>query len=218
MPGLHFSKRKTYPTFSTVSLLAILTWFADINLRLTSLHTVQEQAFLSMAVPLMRNAFAEKRTDLFAVLSKRFENVLFTFFLHKTSKRYSCRKIFAVLSIILSLPKKGTEFLGNDHYHHLIIIMSGSSGRSIIIISPSLLSSHKHLHHYHYDHHHNHYKTIFLIIIIIVVVVVVIVITTVWNKTMLKKRWSICQIQWDIIVILFHNLQKRSSCKKRAKF
>ena len=88
-----------------------------------------------MAIPLKRNAFAEKRTDLFAVFSKRSENVLFSFFLHKTTKRYSFRKIFAVLSIILRLHKKGTEFTGNDHYHHLIIIMSGSSRRRITIIS-----------------------------------------------------------------------------------
>ena len=71
-----------------------------------------------MAVPLTRNAFAEKRPDLFAVFSKRSENVLFRFFLHKTTKRCSFRKIFAVLSIILRLQKKGTEFLGNDHHHH----------------------------------------------------------------------------------------------------
>ena len=70
-----------------------------------------------MAIPLTRNAFAEKRTDLFAVFSKRSENVLFSFFLHKTTKRYSFRKIFAVLSIILRLHKKGTEFTGNDHIH-----------------------------------------------------------------------------------------------------
>ena len=31
---------------------------------------------------------------------------------------------------------------------------------------------------------------------------------------MLKKRWSVCQIRWDTIVILFHNLQKRSSLKR----
>ena len=94
--------------------------FADINLRLTSLYTVWEKAFLSVAFPLTRNAFAEKHPDLFAVFSKRSENVLFSFFLHKTTKRYSFRKIFAVLSIILRLQKKGTEFLGNDHhYHHL---------------------------------------------------------------------------------------------------
>ena len=63
------------------------------------------------------NAFAEKHPDIFAVFSKRTENVLFSFFLHKTTKRYSFRKIFAVLSIILRLQKKGTEFLGNDHDH-----------------------------------------------------------------------------------------------------
>ena len=68
-----------------------------------------------MAVPLKRNAFAEKHPDLFPVFSERTENVLFSFFLHKTTKRYSFRKIFAVLSIILRLQKKGTEFLGNDH-------------------------------------------------------------------------------------------------------
>ena len=68
-----------------------------------------------MAVPLKRNAFAEKHPDLFPVFSERTENVVFSFFLHKTTKRYSFRKIFAVLSIILRLQKKGTEFLGNDH-------------------------------------------------------------------------------------------------------
>ena len=74
---------------------------------------------LSMAVPLARNAFAEKRPDLFGVFSKRSKNVLFSFFLYKTTKRYSFRKIFAVLSIILRLQKKGTEFLENDHdYDH----------------------------------------------------------------------------------------------------
>ena len=81
-----------------------------------------------MAVPLARNALAEKRPDLFGVFSKRSENVLFSFFLYKTTKRYSFRKIFAVLSIILRLQKKGTGFLGNDHYHH-----------------------------YHHHHHHHHY-------------------------------------------------------------
>ena len=35
---------------------------------------------------------------------------------------------------------------------------------------------------------------------------------------MLKKRWSICQIRLDTIVILFHNLQKRSSLKKGLNF
>ena len=70
-----------------------------------------------MAIPLTRNAFAEKHPDIFAVFSKRNENVLFSFFLPKTTKRYSFRKIFAVLSIILRLQKKGTEILGNDHIH-----------------------------------------------------------------------------------------------------
>ena len=73
--------------------------------------------FLSIAVPFTRNAFTEKHPDLFAVFSKRSENVLFSFFLHKTTKRYSFRKIFAALSIILRFQKKGTEFLGNDHIH-----------------------------------------------------------------------------------------------------
>ena len=68
--------------------------FADINLRLASLHTAQEQAFLSMAVPFTRNVFAGKRPYLFVLLSKRSENVLFSFFLHKTTRRYSYRKIF----------------------------------------------------------------------------------------------------------------------------
>ena len=45
----------------------------------------------------------KKRPDLFVVFSKRTENVLFSFFLHKTNKRYSFRKIFAVLSIIVNL-------------------------------------------------------------------------------------------------------------------
>ena len=35
---------------------------------------------------------------------------------------------------------------------------------------------------------------------------------------MLKKRWSICQIRLDTIVILFLNLQKRSSLKKGLNF
>ena len=74
-----------------------------------------------------------------------------------------------------------------------------------------MITSHQHLHHYHYHHHHNHYKTIFIIIIIIIVIVVVaIVITTVWNKNMLKKRWSICQIRWDAIIILFHTTTHRA--------
>ena len=36
--------------------------------------------------------------------------MLFSFFLHKTTKRYSFRKIFAVLSIILRLQKKELNF------------------------------------------------------------------------------------------------------------
>ena len=63
-----------------------------------------------MAVPLTRNAFAEKHPDIFAVFSKRTENVLFSFFLHKTTKRYSFRKIVAVLSIILRLQKRELNF------------------------------------------------------------------------------------------------------------
>ena len=63
-----------------------------------------------MAVPLTRNAFAEKHPDIFAVFSKRTENVLFSFFLHKTTQRYSFRKIFAVLSIILRLKKRELNF------------------------------------------------------------------------------------------------------------
>ena len=98
----------------------------------------------------------------------------------------------------------------------IIIIWSYSSTAAAEEASsssvPSLLSSHQHLHHYHF-YHQNHYRTIFTII-----VVVAIVITTVWNKNMLKKRWSICHIRWDTIVILFHNLQKRSSLKKGLDF
>ena len=102
------------------------------------------------------------------------------------------------------------------HYHHLIIIMSGSNRRSIIIISsifiiitstssPSPLSSH---------HHYNHYKTIFIIIIIIIVVVVIII-TTLWNKNMVKKRWTVCQIL--LFYFTIYKL-KRSSLKKGLNF
>ena len=87
-----------------------------------------------MAVPLTRNVFAGKRPYLFVVFSKRSENVLFSFFLHKTTRRYSYRKIFAVLSIILKLQKRGTEFLGNDHHHH------------------------RHHHHHHHRRHHHHHR------------------------------------------------------------
>ena len=92
-----------------------------------------------MAVPLARNASAEKRPDLFGVFSKRSENMLFSFFVYKTTKRYSFRKIFAVLSIILRLQKKGTEFLGNDHYH--IIIGQSLSSSSSSSSSSSLFYS-----------------------------------------------------------------------------
>ena len=85
-----------------------------------------------MAVPLTRNVFPGKRPYLFVVFSKRSENVLFSFFLHTTTRRYSYRKIFAVLSIILRLQKRGTGFLGNDHHHH-------------------------HHHHHHHQYHHHHY-------------------------------------------------------------
>ena len=141
-----------------------------------------------MAVPLARNAFAEKRPDLFGVFSKRSKNVLFSFFLYKTTKRYSFRKIFAVLSIILRLQKKGTEFLGNDHHHY------------------SHHHNHPHQRHHHHPHHHRHHQThhhsyrdpqyhhyhhfnVFIIIIIIIVI------TAVWNSDILKKGWSKCQIR-----------------------
>ena len=87
-----------------------------------------------MAVPLTRKVFAGKRPDLFVVVSKRSENVLFSFVLHKTTRRYRYRKIFAVLSIILKLQKRGTECLGNDHHHH------------------------RHHHHHHHRRHHHHHR------------------------------------------------------------
>ena len=39
--------------------------YADINLRLTSLHAVWEQVCLSMIVPLSKNAFAEKNVQIY---------------------------------------------------------------------------------------------------------------------------------------------------------
>ena len=96
----------------------------------------------------------------------------------------------------------------------IIIIISGSSSRSIIVISsifniitstssPLSLSSlsssssssslQNHVHHHH-RRRHRYYNCL--------------------EQSMLKKRWSICQIRWDTVVILFHNLQKRSSLKK----
>ena len=64
--------------------------------------------------------------------------MLFSFFLHKTTKRYSFRKIFAVLSIILRLQKKELNF-----WETIIIITISTlidtdsiiNIRSIIIIS-----------------------------------------------------------------------------------
>lgn len=77
-------------------------------------HTVLEEACLSMVVPLTRKAFAEKQPDLFVVFSTSSEKVL-SFFLHKTTKRYSFINIFAELTIIVKLQKKATRFWGNDH-------------------------------------------------------------------------------------------------------
>ena len=53
-----------------------------------------------------------------------------------------------------------------------------------------------------------------MIIIVVVVVVVVIIITTVWNKNMLIKRWSIYQIRWDTIVIFIPQSTKTLQLKK----
>ena len=92
-----------------------------------------------MAVPRTRNVFAGKRPYLFVVFSKRSENVLFSFFLHKTTRRYSYRKIFAVLSIILKLQKRGTKFSGNDHRH---------------------CRYHYHCHCHRHCHYHYHYHLI----------------------------------------------------------
>ena len=63
-----------------------------------------------MTVPLTRNASAENIQIYLQLLAKEL-----SIFLHKTTKRYSFRKIFEVLSIILRLQKRGTEFLGSDH-------------------------------------------------------------------------------------------------------
>lgn len=85
-------------------------YFADKNFRLTSLHTGYEQACLPMVVPLTRRAFAEKQPDLFVIFSTSSEKVLFSFFLDKTTKRYSFRNIFAKLSIIVRLQKRQLVF------------------------------------------------------------------------------------------------------------
>ena len=102
-----------------------------------------------MAVPLTRNVFAGKRPYLFVVFSKRSENVLFSFFLHKTTRRYSYRKIFAVLSIILRLQKRGTEFLGNDHHHHSHSHPHPHRHRH--------RHCHRHRHRHRHHHHHRHH-------------------------------------------------------------
>ena len=72
--------------------------------------------------------------------------MVFSFFPHKTTKRYSYRKFFTVLSIILRLRKRGTEFWGNDHhyrhhYHH-----------------HRHRHRHRHHHRYHRHYHHHHYR------------------------------------------------------------
>ena len=79
-------------------------------------NRIHYRACLSMVVPLTRNAFAEKRPDWFVDFWQKIWNVLFSFFLHKTTKRYIYKKVFAVLSIILTFKKRGTQFLGNDHH------------------------------------------------------------------------------------------------------
>ena len=81
-----------------------------------------------MAVPLTRNAFAEKRPYLLVVFSKISENVLFSFFLHKNTNRYSHRKIFAVLGIILRLQNRPGNWIfrkrsSSSHNHFIIIII-----------------------------------------------------------------------------------------------
>ena len=108
-----------------------------------------------MAVPLTRNAFAENRSDLFVVLTKRTENVLFSFFLHKTTNRHNFRKIFVVLRDILRLQKRGPEFLGNDynhrrrhHHHHHHHHRRPCRRRR---------HHHHHLHHQQHHHHHCHH-------------------------------------------------------------
>ena len=61
--------------------------------------------------------FCGKTSRINCHSSKRSENVLFSFLLPKTTKRYSLGKIFAVLSINLRLQKRELNFLGNDHIH-----------------------------------------------------------------------------------------------------
>ena len=83
------------------------------RLRTRTLEVKNCQVVSADDVSSFLNIFVEnERTnaDLFAVFAKRSENVLFSFFLHKTTKRYSFRQIFAVLSIILRLQKKELNF------------------------------------------------------------------------------------------------------------
>ena len=54
--------------------------------------------------------FCGKTSRINCHSSKRSENVLFSFLLPKTTKRYSLGKIFAVLSIILRLQKREVNF------------------------------------------------------------------------------------------------------------
>ena len=110
----------------------------------------------------------------------------------------------------------------NHHQHPLIIVIiitnsgSCSTSRSIIIStifiiastsSPLSLSSsssssssslQNHLYHHHRRRRH--------------------LITTVWNKNMLKKRRSICQIRWDTIVIFIPQSTKTLQLKKGLNF
>ena len=119
--------------------------------------TISSCSYIGSGVPFHgRSSYEERfcgKTSRFNCnSSKSSENVLFSFFLHKTTKRYSYRKFFTVLSIILRLRKRGTEFLGNDrsrsrnyhyhyrhhhhHHHHY----------------------HRHLHHHHHHHHQHHHR------------------------------------------------------------
>ena len=59
---------------------------------------------------------------------------------------------------------------------------------------------------------------IIIVVVVIAVAVVIIIITTVWNKNMLKKRWSISQILWDTIVIFIPQSTKTLQLKKGLNF
>ena len=85
--------------------------------------TISSCSYIGSGVPFRgRSSYEERfcgKTSRFNCnCSKSSENVLLSFFLYKTTKRYSYRKFFAVLSIILRLRKKGTEYLGNDHHYN----------------------------------------------------------------------------------------------------